>query len=116
MITLVSNRCVPAFDDVRTPAFAASGQEAARRTIDARGEPRVVRPLAVVAHRIDPTRQVGPEDGLTPALRGDVLREHSVQRSYGLRSWKSAVGANGKWCGFCFANCDNPGKVEASCM
>jgi hypothetical protein len=83
MIALVSNRCVPAFNDVRKPVFAASGQQAARRTHDARGELRVVRPLAVAAHRIDLTRQVGLEDGLTPALQGDVLREHLVQRNYG---------------------------------
>jgi hypothetical protein len=63
--------------------FAASGQQAARRAHDARGELRVVRPLAVAAHRIDLTRQVGLEDGLTPALQGDVLREHLVQRNYG---------------------------------
>jgi hypothetical protein len=114
MIALASNGRVPAFLDARKPAFAASGQEADRRTDDARDALRVAHPLSVAAHRINPTRQLGPEERATPARRGHVVHEHLVRRNHWPCHKKSVDGASGKWRGSCFANDDNPGKVDAS--
>ena len=114
MIALASNGRAPAFLDALTPAFAASGQKAGHRTDDARGELRVAQPLSVAAHRIHSTRQFGPEERTTPALRGHVVHEHLVQCNHRPCHEKNVDGVSGKWCGFCFANYDNPDKVNES--
>lgn len=70
--------------------------------------------IALASNGRVPVFQFGPEERTTPALRGDFVHEHLVQCNHRPRHRKNVDEVSGKWCGFCFAKYDNPGKVDAS--